>query len=593
MKRSGRIQKISLRVRILALFVLTILVSFVSIFVISTQIINKITRVRIETAYENNVTMLTGTIENILDTMKLLSQQIGFGINIAEDITELRDPATEQFRKIQLNQNIMGNLRQLTFSNVNVGLVFFECGGELVVSNFNINKGLKLDDKDYLCRANELYFYGPKESLAGYNGGNVLCLIRKIDKLTPESQDIYVGIETNYDTLEKLFASKEGERKLIFINDQGKVCWSNVPQLCQKGELFSECVRNGEMLGRYRYFLKQSEMGFSVAELVDMELEKEHYVEEYASVFAFMLLFVGTVVILALAVWKSVYSPLRLFDEELAHLLDKKKPYEEERIITTGMQEYDSLLNRIEEMRNQIQEMVQDIVYREEEKSRMKLERLRYQINPHFLMNTLNTIHWMAIMNGQQDIDKAVQALNRLLFYNLDKDGYHTDIERELSAMGEYLLLQKVRLCDLTYTIRKEPENAEFSYPIPKFILQPVIENAIIHGYRDDMHIEVAVCDESEMVEISISDDGLGISEDQLKRIREYAENHTGCKEGREDYVVGIGLEYVIQSLESFYRNDGKKGVFEIGKREPVGTIVKIRVPKIQKERENAEGTGC
>ena len=120
---------------------------------------------------------------------------------------------------------------------------------------------------------------------------------------------------------------------------------------------------------------------------------------------------------------------------------------------------------------------------------RLEIEKLLYQINPHFLMNTLNTIHWMAVMNGQQDIDKAVQALNRLLFYNLDKDGYHTDIERELSAMGEYMLLQKVRLYDFTYTIRREPETAEFCYPIPKFILQPVIENSIVHGYRSGIEM--------------------------------------------------------------------------------------------------------
>lgn len=593
MGKTGRIQKISLRVRILALFVMTILTSFVSIFVISTQIINKVTRTRIETAYENNVATLTETIENILDSMKLLSQQIGFGINIAEDITELNALKTEQFRKIQLNQSIMGKLRQLTFANVNVGLVFFEYGGEVAVSNFNINKGLKLDDNDYLCRANELYFYGPKESLASYNSGDVLCLIRKIDKLTPESEDIYVGIETNYDTLEKLFSPKHGERMLAFVNDRGEICWSNVPKLCPKGVIFSECVKDGKMLDRYRYFLKRSEMGFSVVELVDMELERENYIGEYYPVFISLFLFVGTVMLLALVVWKSIYSPLRLFDGELTHLLDKKRPYGEGHVITTGMQEYDSLLNRIEEMRNQIQEMVQDIVYREEEKSRMKLERLRYQINPHFLMNTLNTIHWMAIMNGQQDIDKAVQALNRLLFYNLDKDGYHTNIERELSAMGEYLLLQKVRLCDLTYTIRKEPEHMEFDYPIPKFILQPIIENAIIHGYRDDMHIEVAVLDENDMVEINISDDGLGIGEEQLKRIREYADNHAGRSADDEEYVVGIGLEYVIQSLESFYRKAGKQGTFEINNRKPKGTMVKIRVPKIQKERENAEGIGC
>ena len=184
-KKAGKIQKVSLRTRVLLLFIVTMLTSFISISVISGQIINRVTKTRIENAYDNSLSVLLGTIENIIDSMELLSQQIGFGINIAEDITELYSSEVDSYHKIELNQQIMDRLRQLTFANINIGLVFFEYGDEVAISNFNITRSLELDDRSYLCRANELWFYGPKRSLASYNSGMVLCLMRKIKQLTP------------------------------------------------------------------------------------------------------------------------------------------------------------------------------------------------------------------------------------------------------------------------------------------------------------------------------------------------------------------------------------------------------------------------
>ena len=106
-KKAGKIQKVSLRTRVLLLFIVTMLTSFISISVISGQIINRVTKTRIENAYDNSLSVLLGTIENIIDSMELLSQQIGFCINIAEDITELYSSEVDSYHKIELNQQIM------------------------------------------------------------------------------------------------------------------------------------------------------------------------------------------------------------------------------------------------------------------------------------------------------------------------------------------------------------------------------------------------------------------------------------------------------------------------------------------------------
>lgn len=80
--------------------------------------------------------------------------------------------------------------------------------------------------------------------------------------------------------------------------------------------------------------------------------------------------------------------------------------------------------------------MIQEIIRQEQVNTKTQTEKLRAQINPHFLLNTLNTMHWMALINERPEIDSITQALSHLLSYNLDKDSVSTNLERELPAFG-------------------------------------------------------------------------------------------------------------------------------------------------------------
>lgn len=273
-----------------------------------------------------------------------------------------------------------------------------------------------------------------------------------------------------------------------------------------------------------------------------------------------------------------MYRPLNLFESHLNLLLSEES--DTGKSVYTGIEEYDHLLAKTEEMRVRIQDMLAQIIHSQEEKSRLQLEKLRYQINPHFLMNTLNTVHWMAVLNSQQEIDSIVQALNRLLFYNLDKDGVNTNLERELSAINEYVLLQKVRY-DFDFRVVRQPQDMVFEYPSPKFMLQPIIENSLNHGYRDNMEIEITVAGEGERIKICVKDNGLGISAEKVKALKEKISRIRSDMECPEKTVMGIGLEYVTVMLDSFYRRWNEKAFFDIESEEKGGTYVWLDLPKI------------
>lgn len=101
------------------------------------------------------------------------------------------------------------------------------------------------------------------------------------------------------------------------------------------------------------------------------------------------------------------------------------------------------------------------------------------------------------------------------------------------------------------------------------------------------------VQDKNEHVEILIIDDGQGIKKEQLERIREYMEDRSGDDGRRNAHTIGIGLEYVIQSLERFYKKSRKNWGFLIENRDEGGTLVKIVVPKLHEEKENVESADC
>lgn len=219
----------------------------------------------------------------------------------------------------------------------------------------------------------------------------------------------------------------------------------------------------------------------------------------------------------------------------------------------TNIPEYDYILSRFGDIRSQLDTMIGEIVQHEKYRNQLELEKLRYQINPHFLMNTLNTVHWMAIMNDQEEIDTLIQSLNHLLAYNLDKCVDNATMETEITALSEYIEIQQSRY-DFSFEIIREPEEIQFLYPCPKFILQPLVENSLYHGYKENMKLILTIT-LGERINISIKDTGLGMTDEQLSRFRN-REFHSFIHYKEKSRSMGIGLEYVLQSLQSYYKND-------------------------------------
>ncbi len=176
-----------------------------------------------------------------------------------------------------------------------------------------------------------------------------------------------------------------------------------------------------------------------------------------------------------------------------------------------------SLNNMIGEM----QQLIDKLVKEEHEKKELELEALHAQINPHFLYNTLNTIKWMAKIQGNISVSKSITALIKLLRISTNLGRDMITLKEELDYVENYVIIQKLRF-NQAINLTRSIEEGCLAISVPKLILQPIVENSIIYGLADgrqEVAIEITGFIRNDRLIIEIKDDGPGIKEEVLKNI--------------------------------------------------------------------------
>ncbi|KDR96329.1 two-component system, sensor histidine kinase YesM [Peptoclostridium litorale DSM 5388] len=176
-----------------------------------------------------------------------------------------------------------------------------------------------------------------------------------------------------------------------------------------------------------------------------------------------------------------------------------------------------SLNNMIEKM----QELIDRLVREEKEKKEVELEALHAQINPHFLYNTLNTIKWMAKIQGNKRISSAITALIKLLRISINLGREMISLEEEIEHVKNYVVIQKLRFNE-SITVEFDIEPGCIELNVPKLILQPIVENSIIHGMEGEeegININIRAARQNGSLIVQITDDGPGMDSDTLDNI--------------------------------------------------------------------------
>ncbi len=183
-----------------------------------------------------------------------------------------------------------------------------------------------------------------------------------------------------------------------------------------------------------------------------------------------------------------------------------------------GRDELGLLGHGINDMSGSIRQLLDRLLAEEGQKRRLELAMLQYQINPHFLYNTLNALRWMAIMQKADGVRDAITALGRLLRNTLGDT--ETTLREELALLDDYVLIQKLRTKDRFEVVTRVDSPDSLDCRIPKMTLQPLVENALFHGLerkRDAGQVSVRVAGQRDHVEVVVEDDGAGMTESEIE----------------------------------------------------------------------------
>lgn len=213
-----------------------------------------------------------------------------------------------------------------------------------------------------------------------------------------------------------------------------------------------------------------------------------------------------------------------------------------------------------------------------QEKQRMlriaELKHLQSQINPHFLYNTLNSIMYLAKMHNEKEIYTMTKGLSSLLKGSLNISKESITLGEALNNMNAYIAIQKIRFSE-KFDVFIEVSEQFLDCEIPNLILQPIVENAIIHGLEpieSGGMLYIKTEEDDNILIIAIRDTGCGMSEAQCKKIIDSLDGQIESSH--------IGLKNVHQRLKLLY---GEEFGIEIDSKENEGTTVFVKIPYMEK----------
>lgn len=247
-------------------------------------------------------------------------------------------------------------------------------------------------------------------------------------------------------------------------------------------------------------------------------------------------------------------------------------------IKTKSKNELGILSNQFNIMSLNIQDLIQNKIKVQEEKRIIEMQALRSQINPHFIYNTLNTIRWMAIIQKADSVAESLSTLSDYLSPIFKSNDSVCTLNDEIEFTLNYMKILNYRYMG-AYQVYVVIPNEFFSCEVPRFILQPLLENSIEHGFsqKNGGNISISAWEEQNTLRIKVADDGEGLPEEKMNEIVQAMEHEDMTIDSEDKH---IGLPNVYRRIKLQY---GEPYGLLINSHKGLGTEVTVVLPVILK----------
>jgi two-component system sensor histidine kinase YesM len=401
---------------------------------------------------------------------------------------------------------------------------------------------------------------------------------------------IFIAIDVTFlkGVLNKL--TDEGKADLWMMDETGRIIYHTDPELI--GTIDHEFKNYPKINGSFRTTKEEKsrlislnhldETGWTLAHsIVAKNLTERTDLVRNVTIIVFLIFVLISTVISILLAW-NVSSPLNRLTRLMKRV--EKGNFDVDLSIETK-DEVGMLANSFNSMVYEIKDLIRENYQIELKQKEAELYALQSQINPHFMYNTLETIAMCVEDDDKDTVVKMVTLLGRMLRFSISNKDTSVSISEEMMHTKDYLTIQKIRFEDkIDFIIHEEIETRK--YYTPKFILQPIVENAvkygIVYGRITTIEITVRVVQDvetgKEEIEYLIKDDGPGIQADVLENIHRLLESDPMAKRESQFGLINVHAR-ITMSFGSHY---GLRIFSSPGK----GTEVEIRIPVLNGSNE-------
>ena len=554
----------SLKNRLFQLIMLGTIVSILVSFILSRMTISSVEKEQIHSAMQFSLDQICSCFDqgylNLVNIMQNLEAKGSCGEAV---ITYLEQPETYD-KRVQ-KQHVEEQIANTLFTNLNVRRISYQDSesGEVLFSGGSVY-GETTEQAKKLKQMGDNLFYGIENSSNAYHSKYLISMKKEKQYFENDLLDIYLALQIDN--------TDKADYKLLQLDENMKIIYSECADF-QEGETLDiargdEKTEEGFQQNGYYLLLKKNQMGFYYALSLPLSVyNRETNIWQKRSIIV-SLIILALFYSIVLAIYQMIGKPIRKLREEIK---ETGKGNFEAIKSDMGIEEFDQVLETISQMRRNIKQLQEQERTGYELRKKAELEKLMYQINPHFVLNTLYSVQWMAQKEGNLEIRGFVHDLMVILSYNLGKEKAVSTLRTEVEIARKYIEIQKQRY---DFEIMLEVEEGEYlDEPTIRMLLQPLIENSLQHGLGESGRLEVWIFEDTSRnyVAIIVRDYGEGLNMEEYDRI---------CRplgvEPESPQKAGIGFRYVRYMLESFY---GEKAILNVNSAIGKGTKINILIP--------------
>lgn len=383
----------------------------------------------------------------------------------------------------------------------------------------------------------------------------------------------------------ELYEEIDGEWSFL-VDDNGNLLYgSNRPEYAESiTPRIVEFVENDEdrsntiyrKVGKEKYvisYLAIPNMGVTFVEIQDIT-ENVQYVYQMRTVFIIMMILI--LIGLSFLINRIIIQMLRQFYIILDTIYEVQKGDLSARIPIQSYDEMGELAGQLNTMLERIERLMEENIAREVLAKNSEIRALQNQINAHFIYNVLETIKMMAEIDEKYEISDAITSLGKLLRYSMRWASGNVQLEDELEYIRNYVALMNLRY-DFKIFLSLQLPDILMAQEIPKMSLQPIVENAILHGIEplsEDTTIYIKGWMEEDVCIVEITDAGCGMTEEQLEKLRTKIAGKVDANGGKGN---GIGLKNVQDRIQMAF---GPEYGLTIASKEGCYTKIAIRLPR-------------